>query len=254
MPKSNKPKLLFLDIETAPIVGYAWGLFDQNIALNQIAHDWSVLSWAAKWQGEKKVMYEDQRKAKNVRDDKKLLKGIWKLLDEADVIVTQNGVAFDIKKLNARFIQHGFKPPSPFQQIDTLKLAKKNFAFTSNKLEYLTSKLNKNEKKSSHKNFPGFELWRECLAGNKSAWKEMEVYNKRDVTSLEELYNTLIVWGSPVNFTAFDERAELICQCGSHKFHKDGTRVLKGGRFQRFRCNNCGAIHTIKIKKKAIKP
>src|ERR1019366_7143841 len=104
--KLKKPeiKVLFMDIETAPLISYTWGIWDQNIGLNQIHSDWHVLSWSAKWLGSKDIMYQDQRKAKNIQDDKELLKRMWELLDEADVVVGQNSKSFDIKKLNARFI------------------------------------------------------------------------------------------------------------------------------------------------------
>src|SRR5690606_2512370 len=106
-----------------------------------------------------KVMYQDQRKAKDVRNDKELLRGIWNLLDEADIVITQNGKAFDVKKLNARFLLNGFQPPSSYRHIDTKILAKKTFALTSSKLEYMTSKLCTKYKKLSHKKYPGFSLW-----------------------------------------------------------------------------------------------
>ena len=135
----NKPKILIYDIETAPILGYVWGLWQNNVGLNQIESDWYALSWSAKWLGspEDEVMYMDQRHAKNIEDDSKMLKDIWKLLDEADIVITQNGKKFDQKKLNARFIMHGMKPPNSYRHIDTLQIAKRVFGFTSNKLEYM---------------------------------------------------------------------------------------------------------------------
>src|SRR5665213_940542 len=137
------PKILVFDIETSPIISYTWGIWEQNVALNQIKEDWYVLAWAAKWLNEpaSKIMYQDQRAVKVKSDDKKLMEGIWALLDEADIVVTQNGKSFDVKKLNARFVLHGLTPPSSYRHIDTKVLAKKNFAFTSNKLEYMTDKL-----------------------------------------------------------------------------------------------------------------
>ncbi len=235
-------KVLFLDIETSPLISYTWGLFDQNVALNQVKSDWHILSWSAKWQTEEKVMYQDQRNAEDIQDDKKILKGIWKLLDEADVVVTQNGIAFDIKKLNARFIQHGFPPPSSFQQVDTLRLAKKSFAFTSNKLEYMTDKLNVKYKKQTKRKFSGFELWKECLAGNVKAWNEMEHYNKYDVLSLEELYNKLVVWGCPVDFNVYTEDdAPKVCSCGHTHFIKRMFSYTRTGKYQRYSCKRCGS-------------
>lgn len=241
MSKKRKgPKVLLLDIETAPIIGYVWGLWDNNVALNQIHSDWHVLSWSAKWLGDKKIMYEDQRKAKNIEDDKKLLKRIWELLDEADVIVTQNGKKFDIKKLNARFIINGYQPPSSFKHIDTLAIAKKHFGFTSNKLEYMTGKLCLTHKKLKVKKFQGFELWKECLAGNLEAWNEMERYNKVDVLALEELYHILSPWDNSVNFNLYSDSEEHVCNCGSTSFLKRGFYYTNTGKFQRLRCNECG--------------
>jgi DNA polymerase elongation subunit (family B) len=236
-------KVLLFDIETAPILGYVWGLFDQNIGLNQINSDWHVLSWSAKWlyDAPEKVMYADQRKAKNIEDDSKILQGIWKLLDEADVVITQNGIKFDVKKLNARFIQHGFPPPSSFRHIDTLRIAKKHFAFTSNKLEYMTDKLCIKYKKLKHAKFSGFELWKACLAGNLEAWKEMEMYNKYDVLSLEELYTVLQPWDNSINFNIFHTDLETRCNCGSTEFSKKGYKYTNTGKFHRLVCNSCGA-------------
>ena len=237
----NKPKILILDIETAPILGHVWGLWDQNVGLNQIKSDWHVLSWSAKWFGDKKIMYQDQRTSKSIEDDKKLLEGIWKLLDEADIIVTQNGKAFDQKKLFARFILNGMKPPSSFKHIDTKQIASRHFAFTSNKLEYLTSKLCTKHKKLKTKKFQGFELWKACLAGNKAAWNEMERYNKADVLSLEELYTKLIPWDSSINFALYSDEPVDICSCGSKEFKRNGYCYTSVGKYQRHKCIKCGA-------------
>lgn len=234
------PKVLVFDIETSPVLAYVWNLFDQNIALNQIHDDWQVLSWSAKWLGDppNKIMYMDRRKSNN---DKAILKGIWNLLNEADIVVTQNGIRFDQKKLNARFVLNGLKPPSSYKHIDTLKLAKKHFAFTSNKLEYLTNKLCKKYKKLKHDKYSGFELWKQCLSGNLDAWKEMERYNKWDVLSLEELYYKLIAWDNNVSFNIYREDNKTLCNCGSNKFAKNGFFYSSVGRYQRYRCSGCGA-------------
>jgi uncharacterized protein YprB with RNaseH-like and TPR domain len=236
-------KVLCFDIETAPMLAYVWGLWDQNVALNQIAQDWHVMSWAAKWLDGEKIFYADQRNAKDIKDDKKTLEGIWKLLNEADVVVTQNGKNFDSKKLNARFIMNGMPPPSPYKHIDTLVLAKRHFAFSSNKLEYLSDKLTVN-KKSKHKKFAGFDLWVECIKGNKEAWAEMEHYNKQDVVTTEELYKRLAPWGGTgVNLNIFRSAEEFLCQCGSNDLKHDGYHTTNTGKFRRFVCQNkkCGA-------------
>lgn len=236
---NSEPKVLFLDIETAPIMAYTWGIWDQNVGINQIKHDWYILSWAAKWLDSKSVQQMDQRKSKDIRNDKSILQRLWTLLDLADIIVTQNGKSFDIKKINARFVQHGIRPPSSFKQIDTKLLAKKHFGFTSNSLEYMTDKLCTKYKKLKHKKFPGMELWIECLKGNKSAWEEMAKYNIHDVLALEELYKKLIPWDNSVNFNVY--RDNIVCTCGSTNFKRNGFFYASTGRYQRYSCKKCGS-------------
>jgi DNA polymerase elongation subunit (family B) len=157
--------VLIFDIETAPILAYVWGLHDQNVGLNQIYRDSYVIAWAAKWLGQpaSSVIYRDLRNAKNKFDDQPLLKEMWRLLNKADVVITQNGRNFDSKRLNARFIIHGMRPPRPYQHWDTLQVSRRVAKFTSHKLEYMTDKVNTKYKKLKHKKFPGFELWQECL-------------------------------------------------------------------------------------------
>jgi hypothetical protein len=253
-----KPKVLIYDIETAPIISHVWSLWNNNVGLNQIQKDWHLLSWSAKWLGEDRIYYQDQRNAKNIEDDKKILKGIWELLNEADIVVTQNGKKFDEKKLNARFIINGFQPPSSYKHIDTLQIAKRKFGFTSNRLEYMTGKLCKKYKKGKHKKFPGHELWSECLKGNIEAWNEMQEYNEVDVLSLEELFVKFSPWSNEVNFNLYHDELVSHCKCGGN-YKKDGYAYTQKGKFQRYRCGSCGSqvrdSHNLfdKEKKKQLK-
>jgi hypothetical protein len=234
--------MLVFDIETAPILGNVWGLWQQNVGLSMILRDWFVLSWAAKWVGEDEVMYEDKRTTYNSEDDRELLESIHKLLDEADIVITQNGKKFDVKKLNARFIMNGMKPPSSYKHIDTLQIAKRHFGFTSNKLEFMTDKLCKKYKKLKHGKYPGFELWKECLVGNLEAWGEMEEYNIHDVLSLEELVFILAPWSNQIpNLDIFYDDNENHCFCGCTEWEHSGYARTNLSKFDRFTCTNCGA-------------
>ena len=255
-----KPRILIADIETLPLEVYAWGLFDQNIGLNQIKSDWTVLSWSAKWFGEDKVFYQDVRNEKNVRNDRRILLGIWKLLDEADIVIWHYGSAFDHKKLNSRFVLNGMKPPAPYKQIDTKRLASKHFGFTSNKLEYLADSLNKKYKKSKHKKYAGFDMWRACMEGDLEAFKEMERYNRLDVLSLEELYKNLQAWGTGIDFNVYHADTNIKCNCGSSHLTRQGYAVTMAGKWVRYKCQDCGRWTRgkenllSKKKKKALRP
>ncbi len=240
------PRVLFLDIETAPVTAFIWNLWEQNVGLNQIKEDWFILCWAAKWQNQKRMHYKDQRKARDLSQDKRILEPLWKLLNEADIIVTQNGKKFDAKKINARFIINGMKPPSSYRHIDTRQIAKKCFGFTSNSLEYLLDKLGVKFKKLKHKQFPGMELWKECLAKNPAAWREMEKYNKHDVLGLEEVYTRLAPWDTSVNFNVYHNHEGHVCQCGHPAFIRFGYSYTNAGKYQRFKCKQCGAEYRSK--------
>jgi DNA polymerase elongation subunit (family B) len=240
------PRVLVLDIETAPMLAYVWGTRDQNIALNQLQHDWYVIAWAAKWLGQppSKTIYQDQRSAKNIENDRKILSELWYLLDQADIIITQNGQNFDSPKLNARFITHGMKPPSPYKHLDTYQIASRVGKFTSNKLEYLTDKLCTKYKKLTHKKFPGFSLWTECLKGNKAAWDEMKRYNIHDVLATEELYGKLRAWAPASMPNAFfAPYVSLKCgTCGTFgEMERRGSSLTKKARYQRYQCQQCGS-------------
>lgn len=250
----KKLNVWILDIETAPIVASVWGTKDQNIAINQIVRDSFVMGWAAKRLGDpaSKTIYMDQRNAKNISDDRAILRPLWKILNEADILITQNGKNFDCPRLNARFIHHGWLPPADYQHIDTYQIARRVAKFTSNKLEFLTGTLCTKYKKLLHKNFPGMELWNECLKGNRKAWAEMKTYNIHDVLATEELYTKLRAWvpqTMPVPHWA-DDLARDCGTCGvKGRITPNGVRVTRNGRYNRYRCLNCGAnTHGRKLK------
>jgi hypothetical protein len=236
-------KLLTIDVETSPLESYHWGLFDQYIGVDFIKVEWSILSFAAKWADKKAVIYADTggRGAAKVRDDKPLVKQIWTLLDEADIVVAQNGQRFDVKKINARLIMHGLGPYSPIRVVDTLLVAKKHFAFTSNKLAWMSKYLT-DSPKDEHKRFPGFELWKECLADNPKAWAEMKKYNKKDVVATEKLYLRQLPWISQhPNMGVYTTSEAITCpKCASTRVTKQGTKAMQQGLYQQYKCLDCG--------------
>jgi RNase_H superfamily len=233
------PVIGIYDLETSPLISYTWGIHDQDIGLNQIIEDRYILSFSFKFLGESKVYYADQSKCKDMSNDKKLVEQLRDLLEQCDIVIGQNSISYDTKFVKTRMIVHNMKPLNNFKQIDTLRIARKHFNFTSNKLEWLSKKLCKH-KKSSHKKFGGFELWKECLKGNKAAWKEMKSYNIRDVLATEELYMRLRPFDNSFNPNVYGELTETVCTCGSTNFIKNGHAYTAMGKFARFKCSDCG--------------
>ena len=242
----SKPIIVGIDIETSPIIAYTWGTFKQFIGLNQIIHDWSVLSYCAidldDLDNPRKYRYRDVSKQKDFYDDREIMQGLWDELDRADIVITQNGKKFDIKKINARFLAYGMLPPSPYKVIDTMLEARAIAALTSNKLEWLTAVLSPDQKKDKHNDFPGFELWSECLKGNKQAWASMRKYNPQDVVGMLRVYLKLrpFMVGHP-NVAVYEDMAELACpKCGSRDVQQRGFTFTQTGKYQRIRCKCCG--------------
>lgn len=224
-------KILHLDIETAPNKVYSWGLFNQNIGINQIVEPGYTLCFAAKWHGGNKVMF-------HAGDD--MVDAAWNLLDEADVVVHYNGIKFDIPTLNREFVLAGYTPPSPYHQIDLLRTVRRAFRFTSNKLDYVAQQLGLGSK-TQHK---GMELWHKCMEGDAQAWKVMEKYNKQDVKLTEKLYGKLLPWieNHPNHALYVDNGVDRpTCpNCGGHHLQSRGTYTTKTQRYQRFCCSDCG--------------
>lgn len=235
------PRILFVDIETAPVRAAVWRIWQENIGLEQIDTDWHLLSYSAKWLGGDRVYYDDQSRSANIEDDTPLLEQLHALLDEADVVIAHNGRKFDVPKIRARLLIMGFSPPKPFKIIDTLDVAKKQFGFTSNKLAWLSEILLEN-KKEEHKEFPGFKLWAECLKGNRRAWREMKKYNVQDTIALEELYLKLRPWiPHHLNVGVYGDHSERACsRCGSHDLQLVGTVPTNVNVYPLYECKGCG--------------
>lgn len=227
-------KVLTIDIETAPNLAHVWGLWNQNVGLSQLAQSGEVISFAAKWHGNKNVhfhsVHHDGRDA--------MLEAAHRYLDEADVVVHYNGQKFDIPWLNAEFVREGKTPPAPYKQVDLLRSVKKNFRFPSNKLDYVAQQLGLGAK-TSH---TGFDLWLKCMAGDDKAWALMKRYNMQDVRLTEKLYDRLLPWTPTLLNPALITPGELdTCPgCGSQKLEKRGFSYTTVSVYQQYRCKGCG--------------
>lgn len=236
-------KILLLDIETAPNLAYVWGLWDQNIAINQIADAGYVLCWAAKWLDQKQVMFDSLHQS----SEKKMLKGIHALLDEADVVIHYNGAKFDVPTLNKEFLINKMGPPAPYKQLDLLSVSRGTFKFQSHKLDYVSKSIGEGTKVKH----PGFQLWVDCMAGDDEAWALMEKYNKGDVTLLEKVYYRFRPWiRNHPNVGAYAGGGMKCPNCGDSHLQRRGITPpnTHGVRYQRFVCKDCGTWCRDKIK------
>jgi hypothetical protein len=238
VPKSQ-PNILMLDIETSPISVLCWGLWEQNINIGAIIQDWHILSWSAKWLFSdiivSDVLTPEEAGSHN---DERVCASIWNLLDQADVVVTHNGNSFDLKRLQTRFLLHHMIPPRPYQSVDTLKIAKEQFNFSSNKLDYINEYLGLPKKESTN-----FELWRKCFEGDPESLQRLQVYNRNDTSILEDLYLRFLpfVKGHPNRNLWSADNVSICPNCGSERLDWGGYYYTYTGRYKSFRCLGCGA-------------
>lgn len=235
MPRVKNPlKILHLDIETTPMKVSSFSLYPKFIPINQILEDTFTLSWAAKWEGSREVIFRKHT-------DKDFISLIHELLDECDAVVHYNGKKFDIKHLNREFARSGLNPPSPFSQIDLLTTVRQNFALPSYKLDYVCRYFGIG-KKVKH---VGIELWYDCIEGRPEAWRQMERYNKRDAVLLPKLYAFLKPWikGHPNSGLAGDTppNKPTCSKCGSTSVQSRGEYKTKTSVYHRYQCNGCGS-------------
>jgi hypothetical protein len=209
--------------------------------MNMLESDWYMLCWCAKWLGQDTIYHsalpDFDLYGEDAVDDRGVVYELWDLLDEADVVVAHNAVKFDIKKINTRFLIHDLSPPSPYRVVDTLRIARQHFAFMSNKLNDLGETLKIGNKQDTG----GFQLWKDCLAGDPVAWKKMVSYCKQDIRLLENVYHTLLPYASGVpNHGTY--AGGLICsRCGSDNIERRGYAYTPLSKFQRYACKDCGS-------------
>ena len=213
------------------------------ISPSQIINDWFILCGAYKFLGEDKIhTVSCTKKELLAKDDKRVVEKIRAVVEESDLIIAHNGDAFDTKKLKARVIKHGLPPLSYVKSIDTLKAARKEFKFTSNRLDAIGDFLGVGRKIA---NVPG--LWDKCEAGSMKHMKMMVEYNKQDVNLLEKVYLKLRphISNHPDVGLFTDTSCDISCNaCGSIHTHKHGIRYAKTKKYQKFLCKNCGHIFT----------
>jgi len=227
-------KILTIDIETKPALVYTFGLFKQNIGINQIVAPSAPICFAAKFLGEKEVHFHSDW----TDGHKGMIEAAHRLISEADAVVSYNGDSFDLRKLMGEFLLAGLTPPPPTTSIDLLKAVRK-LGFQSNKLAYIGPLLQIGKKVANE----GFSLWVKVIEGDAKAQKRMEKYNIGDIHLTEQLYKRIVPFIS--NHPVLGERTDkLACgACGSTKIQSRGCRRTRSFKIQRLHCQSCGSWH-----------
>lgn len=235
---SKKPKVLIWDLETSPAILYGFGLWNQNHGINQIIEPSRVLCFAAKWLDRKGIEFYSEYHSSHYD----MISQAWRLLDEADVVVSFNGIGFDTKQINREFLLAGLGPVSPFVDIDLLRINRANFKFLSNKLAYVTQAVGLPTKLETG----GMELWKNVLANDPAAWAKFRRYNIRDVVVTERLYLLLAQggWIKGVHAGLFSGYMSTCHACGSSDLTPVGVMYSRTSAWPKALCS-CGVFNKV---------
>lgn len=237
--EAKKPRVLFVDLENTPLLGWAWDGHETTIL--DIEQDPRLLCFSYKWQGDKKIhnvsLWDFNYKGNRFNiNDWHVTEKLWHLFNEADLIIAQNGDRFDIRVANARFLQHGLQPPAEYKTVDTLKVARKYFKLVFNNLDHIC-RFTGVERKAD----PGSKkTWFDCMNGDEKAWKKMIYYNNKDVECLENVYDKMKGWHTTHPNLSLWTRNSGCPVCQSTDCKKDGYKFISTGRYQKYACRNCG--------------
>lgn len=249
------PKILLFDIETAPMIAYTWTKFPDAIGDDMLISDWFIICWSAKWLFDDEIHSMCQTSKEILKkDDERITKGLWKMFEEADVIIAHNLNKFDRKRANTRFLAHGLGFPTHYESIDTLLHVRKQFAFPSNRLDYVAKHFFKIEgKKGTSKG-----LWWRCMEGDQEALDAMQEYCDQDIRVLEDVYLRIRPYIKPHPNIGLHigEDIELCPTCGSDDLDWTGTYRTQVNAYDGFRCKSCkatGRSRTSNIKKEVKK-
>jgi hypothetical protein len=229
--------VILFDVETAPSLGFYFDRWKEGNIVSTI-QSWFMLSFAYKVQGQKKIHYhclaDYPGYSKNKTDDKALVKDLHCLVfGSADILIGHNIDRFDSRKSKARFLAHGLPPTPPVKTIDTLKLCRRVFKMDSNRLADVGEYLGLGGKAVT----TGWKLWEACINGDPKAWRQMGVYNRRDVDLLEQVYDRLAPWHPNPPAMTFNGDCP---SCMSSHITKQGFKVSRTRKVQQLKCCNCG--------------
>lgn len=223
-------KILAFDLETAPNLVYTFSLFKPMIGHEQIVEPARIICFSAQWVGTKKTIFMSEH-----HDGyEEMLKGLYDLLDEADVVLTFNGVNFDGPWSLGEFMAQGWNPPSPFKHLDIYQHVKRFTRFPSRKLDYIADRL-LGEKKVKHE---GFALWKACLEGDDKAWARMKRYAIKDTKLLIRLFEDIKGWLKlPIQIS---EDPTACHNCGGTNLQRRGYARTQYSKYPRYQCTDCG--------------
>jgi len=230
---------LFFDIETSPNICYAWRIgYNLSLQPHDIIEERKIICISYKWENEDKIHTLSWDKD---QCDKQMLIDFVKIANEADEMIAHNGDRYDIKWIRTRCIYHRVPMFPNYRTLDTLKKAKSGFNFNSNKLDYIAQYLGVGAKVKHS----GFDMWKNVMAGDKEAMREMKHYCEGDIIVLEDVYQAMQSYiKQNTHVGVLNNNLKYSCpSCGSENTELLKNNVTPLGTIKRLMRCECGYTH-----------
>lgn len=225
---AHNPKVLVVDIETAPAELWGWGMFKQNFGVEQVKEPPYILCIGCKWVGGAIHMFSRWEHGEVGQ-----LERLLELIEQSDAVVSKNGIKFDIPWIRTELLRLKMRPLPNLTHIDLERAARAYFRFLSNKLDFIGQYLDEGGKVEHE----GFKLWRKVMEGDERARKRMLDYCAGDLKLTERVYKRMRPHIE--NHPAIRAQGAEGCpKCGSKKTQKRGKRYTACFEIQRHQCMN----------------
>jgi hypothetical protein len=229
----NPSKILIVDIERLPGLAKVWQPKVDYIAPRNFVQWPRLLCLAARWYGQKEMMFAAEWEGRE-----QMVRTAWDWYDQADIVVTFNGIRFDNKHLKTEWLELGMKPPRPWRDVDLFP-AVKTFGFESRSLDSVTRRLGRPGKAM----FYDMEMAQAAVDGDEKAQRRLRRYNAGDVELTEWLYDRLRGWIPTHPFIGVADNEAHCNQCGSTRLVQQPSKyravVID---YNLLRCADCGGL------------
>jgi len=251
----SKPRIILFDLETLPNFKEAmkvWPQLSNYPGLTLKATISTIICAGWKELGSTKThcinAWDYSRWDRDMNDDYTVVREIYKVLYNADAVVTHNGKRFDWKFLQTRLVKHGLTPLAKTHHIDTCAVAKQNLLAFNNRLNTVGDLLDAGTKLSHE----GWKLWVDVSNRDPKAMKLMTDYCKQDVNLLEKVYLKLLPFVNNIPNHNLYTDINVCPNCGSMQTRSMGWRVTKTMKYRRMNCKKCGTA--FRLDKKELNP
>lgn len=254
-PPEGKPAIAIYDIELSPIRMWCYSRWQANALW--VDQEQYLMSFAFKWYGTSKIHYYDLRDQTTYsvdrKHDKQLTKALYDMWQMSDILVAYNGAKFDQRVAKMQFARHGLIP-KPVRDIDPLKIARKEFKFSSNSMRQVAIELGVAPKLD----VPLGHLTQQIIEhDDKQAWKEFKKYNIQDVETLEAIWIKIRPYATThVTISAYGDY-DGCPRCGkSDALIRYGFKYTNSYKYQEWHCNpkkgGCGHYPRTRVSEQSL--